>query len=343
MYKIAVLRGDGIGPEIVDESLKVLDFIADKYQLDFDISFGHFGGEGIDKEGCPFPETTKRIIDQADAVLLGAVGGPKWNDAPKRPEAGLLELRQYIKSYCNVRPIIGFEPLLDMSPVKLDGPVDICFIRELTGGIYFGERGFNEDEAFDVEKYSKSEVQRISKKAFEYSKNRRGKVTSVDKSNVLSSSKLWRQTVKEISKAYDSELNHMYVDNAAMQLILNPYQFDVVLTNNIFGDILSDEASVLAGSIGVLPSASIGDGIGLFEPIHGSAPDIAGEDIANPIGMIMSLAMMLDYLGYKAIYNDIYEAINNTLKEGYGTIDLKLDRHITTSEWTNRLIKTLGI
>lgn len=342
MYKIVVLRGDGIGPEIVDESLRILNYVSDKYQLDFDISYGHFGGDGIDKEGNPFPESTKKLVNDAHAILLGAVGGPKWNHASKRPETGLLELRKHIKAYCNIRPIICFEPLLEMSPVKIDKAIDICFIRELTGGIYFGEKGSNDQEAFDVEKYNKHEIERIAKKAFEISNKRQQKVTSIDKSNVLSSSKLWRKTVEEVSSSYTSELNHMYVDNAAMQLILNPQQFDVILTNNIFGDILSDEASALAGSIGVLPSASVGDGVALFEPIHGSAPDIAGENIANPIGMILSVGMMLAHLGYEHIYKEIHNGINETLKEGYGTIDLKLDKRITTEEWTTRLLKTLG-
>jgi 3-isopropylmalate dehydrogenase len=345
MYKIAVLRGDGIGPEIVNQSLRVLEFIEEKYNLDLDISFAHFGGEGIDKEGHPFPSSTVELVDAADAVLLGAVGGPKWDNAEVRPEQGLLALRKHLKAYCNLRPIICFDALNEMSPLKLDPnkKIDMCFVRELTGGIYFGEKGRENDEAYDVERYHKDEVKRIAFKAFELSNKRRSKVTSVDKSNVLESSKLWRETVNEISSGYTNELNHMYVDNAAMQLIINPYQFDVVLTNNIFGDILSDEASVLAGSIGVLPSASIGDGKGLFEPISGSAPDIAGKDIANPIGMIMSVAMMLqNLLNRNDIYDFIYENIEKTLNQGIGTSDLKLSKQISTSEWTTKLLNNMN-
>lgn len=347
MYKIAVLKGDGIGPEIVDESLRILDYIANRFKMNFDITEANFGGSAIDKEGHPFPETTQKVIDQSEAILLGAVGGPKWEHAAVRPEKGLLSLRKYLNAYCNLRPIICFDPLKEMSPIKLDPDkkVDICFVRELTGGIYFGEKGIEESEdtkAYDVEAYSVSEVKRISKRAFDLSQSRDKRVTSVDKSNVLESSKLWRSEVISNSKNYDVVLDHMYVDNAAMQLIKNPYQFDVILTNNIFGDILSDEASVLAGSIGVLPSASVGDSKALYEPIHGSAPDIAGQGKANPIGMILSVAMMLDNsFNRKDIYNFIYGAIENTLKQGYGTIDLNLDYIQTTSEWTNQLIETM--
>jgi len=347
MYKIAVLKGDGIGPEIVDESLKVLDYISNRFEFSYEINEANFGGDAIDKEGHPFPETTQHIIDQSDAILLGAVGGPKWENAAVRPEKGLLSLRKYLNAYCNLRPIICFDPLKSMSPIKLDPDkkVDICFVRELTGGIYFGEKGIEESEdtkAYDVEAYTVSEVKRISKRAFDLSQTRDRKVTSVDKSNVLESSKLWRREVITNSQNYDVTLEHMYVDNAAMQLIKNPYQFDVILTNNIFGDILSDEASVLAGSIGVLPSASVGDKKALYEPIHGSAPDIAGEGKANPIGMILSVAMMLENsFNRKDVYHFIYNAIEKTLNDGYGTIDLNLDYIQSTSEWTNQLIETM--
>ncbi|MCH4890583.1 3-isopropylmalate dehydrogenase [Acidaminobacter sp. JC074] len=344
MYKIAVLRGDGIGPEIVDQSLRVLNFIEEKYQLDFDIKYAHFGGKGIDEEGHPFPESTKSIVDWSDAVLLGAVGGPKWDQAKDRPEQGLLSLRKHLGAYCNLRPIITFEALKDMSPLKLDQGknIDLCFVRELTGGIYFGKKERIDDLAYDQKQYETYEVKRIAKKAFELSKKRAGKICSVDKSNVLMSSKLWREEVEKMNETYQVDLNHMYVDNAAMQLIMNPYQFDVILTGNMFGDILSDEASVLAGSIGVLPSASIGDEKGLYEPIHGSAPDIAGQDIANPIGMIMSLAMMFQNSFERTdIYDFIYKNVNKTLEDGYGTVDLKLDRKVTTREWTDQLIKNM--
>lgn len=345
MYKIAVLRGDGIGPEIVDQSLRVLSYIEEKFQLDLEISFAHFGGDAIDIEGHPFPASTRRIVDASDAILLGAVGGPKWDDAKVRPEKGLLDLRKHLDAYCNLRPIIAFGALKDMSPLKItsDEPIDMCFVRELTGGIYFGEKNRKNDMAYDVKSYSKFEIDRISKKAFELSQKRRGKVCSVDKSNVLQSSKLWRETVIDLSKNYDVSLNHMYVDNAAMQLVLNPYQFDVILTGNMFGDILSDEASVLAGSIGVLPSASIGDSKGIYEPIHGSAPDIAGKNKANPVGMIMSVAMMFqNSFDRTDIYEFIYKHVDNVLSKGFGTADLKLKHQMTTSEWTNKLLESMS-
>lgn len=345
MYKIAVLKGDGIGPEILDESLRVLDFIASKFNIDFHIDECDFGGAAIDLQGHPFPKSTQTVIDQSHAILLGAVGGPKWADAEVRPEQGLLSLRKYLNAYCNLRPIICFEPLKRMSPIKLDQdrPLNICFVRELTGGIYFGEKGIIESDdtkAYDVEAYSVSEINRIANKAFDLSKMRKRKVTSVDKSNVLESSKLWRKEVTRIGEVHDVTLDHMYVDNAAMQLIKNPYQFDVILTNNIFGDILSDEASILAGSIGVLPSASVGDRKALYEPIHGSAPDIAGQNKANPIGMILSVAMMMETsFDRPDVYKFIYESIEAVLEAGYGTCDLYLSSVLSTHEFTNKLIE----
>lgn len=340
MIKIAALNGDGIGPEIMAQGLRVLSHVAGKYNIDIEVKEAAFGGEAIDAFGHPFPDSTKEIVDESDAILLGAVGGDRWNGCEVRPEHGLLSLRKYLKAYCNLRPIICFEPLMAMSPIKHEGPIDLCFVRELTGGIYFGEKGEGEDFAYDVEKYATYEIERIAKCAFDLAKQRSNKVTSIDKSNVLNSSKLWRKTVTENNPGVS--LNHMYVDNAAMQLILNPSQFDVVLTNNIFGDILSDEASVLAGSIGVLPSASIGDEKGLYEPIHGSAPDIAGENIANPIGMILSVAMMFQASFNRSdVYNAIYNGVKETLSQGFGTVDLKLPKRVTTSEWTDRLIENI--
>lgn len=345
MVTIAVLKGDGIGPEIVDEGIRVLNFISKRFDFEVRVEEANFGGAAIDIEGHPFPETTKQIVDLSDAILLGAVGGPKWSSEKVRPEQGLLSLRKHLHAYCNIRPIICFESLREMSPIKLDTnkKLDICFVRELTGGIYFGEKGTIDSEdprAYDVESYSVSEIRRIAKKAFDLSLTRNRKVTSVDKSNVLESSKLWRKEVTSGGKSYDIELNHMYVDNAAMQLIINPYQFDVILTNNIFGDILSDEASVLAGSIGVLPSASIGDKQSLYEPIHGSAPDIAGENKANPIGMILSIAMMMENsFNRPDIYKFIYDSIESVLSKGIGTTDLHLEKKLSTSEWTAELIK----
>lgn len=346
MYKVAVLKGDGIGPEIMDSALKVIDVIRDIYQIEIETVEGLIGGSAYDIFETPFPIETQHMIDQCDAVLLGAVGGPKWDNVKSdlRPEKGLLSLRKHLKAYCNIRPIIDFEALRKMSPIKRELPMNLCFVRELTGGIYFGNRKTEEingiTSAYDMMQYSKTEIERIAEKAFELASTRNHKVTSVDKSNVLDSSKLWRKTVIEKSKNHKSELNHMYVDNAAMQLILNPHQFDVILTSNMFGDILSDEASALVGSIGVLPSISIGDGIALYEPIHGSAPDIAGEGIANPIGMIMSIAEMYRYsFKREEIYDQIFNCITATLNEGYGTPDLKLLKHVTTNEWTDQLIK----
>lgn len=351
MIKIGVLKGDGIGPEIMDSALRVLDVIKDKFKIEIKCTDALIGGAAYDVHGHPFPTETIQVLNDVDAVLLGAVGGDKWDDvkADLRPEKGLLMLRKHLKTYCNIRPIIGFDALQSMSPLKLDEnkTIDMCFVRELTGGIYFGERGYIEENgetsAFDVLKYSRPEIDRITQKAFEIATVRRKKVTSVDKSNVLHSSKLWRKTVNEKKDQHDIDVNHMYVDNAAMQLIVNPYQFDVVLTSNMFGDILSDEASVLVGSIGVLPSASIGDGIGLYEPIHGSAPDIAGLDIANPVGMILSLAIMFKYsFKREDIYDYIYNAVNATFLDGYGTKDLKaIDKNVSTSQWTTQLIHNM--
>jgi 3-isopropylmalate dehydrogenase len=351
MYKIAILKGDGIGPEIMDSAIRVLDVVKNKFNIEVEYVESLIGGAAYDVHEHPLPQETLDVIDQADAVLLGAVGGDKWDDvaAELRPERGLLQLRKHLGTYCNIRPIIGFDALKSMSPLTaMKETIDMCFVRELTGGIYFGEKGYVEENnitsAYDILKYSQPEIERIASKAFEIASIRRKKVTSIDKSNVLHSSKLWRKTVEEKNKYYDVDLNHMYVDNAAMQMIINPQQFDVVLTSNMFGDILSDEASVLVGSIGVLPSASIGDGIGLYEPIHGSAPDIAGQDLANPTGMILSLGIMFKYSFDRSdVYDYLYEAVNATFNQGYGTKDLSaMDRLVTTSEWTERLIVNMS-
>jgi 3-isopropylmalate dehydrogenase len=348
MYNIAILKGDGIGPEIIDASLKVLDVLCKKNGIEYALKEAPIGGEAIDVYNTPFPDITKEVIDSSDAILLGAVGGPKWDGVPSeiRPEKGLLSLRQYIKAYCNIRPITGFEALKEISPIKNANHIDLCFIRELTGGIYFGDKSTTIDEgvttARDVMQYNTVEVRRIAKKAFEFANQRKGHVTSVDKSNVLSSSKLWRTVTEEVAREYKIPLKHMYVDNAAMQLILNPGQFDVILTSNMFGDILSDEASVLVGSIGVLPSVSIGDGIGLYEPIHGSAPDIAGMNIANPIGMVMSVGEMFRYSFKRPdVYDALLIGINKTLLRGYGTKDLPMSKCVTTTEWIDHLIEDL--
>lgn len=329
-YKIAVLKGDGIGPEIITEAIKVLDKVAEKYGHKFVYQRGYLGGESIDKYGVPYSEETSRICRNSDAILLGAVGGPKWNEieADKRPEKGLLAIRKELAVYTNLRPAILFKELRSASPLKdeiVEDGLDVMIVRELTGGIYFGPREYSEEKAVDTMPYTRNEIERIARKAFEIARNRNKKLTSVDKHNVLDTSKLWRKIVNEVAKDYpDIEVSHMYVDNAAMQLIINPRQFDVILTENMFGDILSDEASMLTGSLGMLPSASLGDGkLGLYEPCHGSAPDIAGQNIANPIATIMSAAMMLRYsFGLEKEALAIEKAIQDVLSQGYRTADI---------------------
>ena len=301
-YKITLLKGDGIGPEIVNQAVKVLNKAAEKFGFTVEYDEALLGGCAIDATGVPLPEETVGKCKASDSVLLGAVGGPKWDNQPgsNRPEAGLLGIRGALGLFANLRPSVIFGPLKSASPIKdeiIGDDMDIMIVRELTGGIYFGQRGREDDAAWDTEKYSVAEVERIARVAFDLAMKRNKKLTSVDKANVLESSRLWRQTVIEVSKDYpEVELNHMYVDNCAMQLVRNPKQFDVIVTSNIFGDILSDEASMIAGSIGMLASASLSGGkLGLYEPIHGSAPDIAGKGIANPLATILSVAMMLRY------------------------------------------------
>ena len=301
-YKITLLKGDGIGPEIVNQAVKVLNKAAEKFGFTVEYDEALLGGCAIDATGVPLPEETVAKCKASDSVLLGAVGGPKWDNQPgsNRPEAGLLGIRGALGLFANLRPSVIFGPLKSASPIKdesIGDDMDIMIVRELTGGIYFGQRGREDDAAWDTEKYSVAEVERIARVAFDLAMKRNKKLTSVDKANVLESSRLWRQTVIEVSKDYpEVELNHMYVDNCAMQLVRNPKQFDVIVTSNIFGDILSDEASMIAGSIGMLASASLSGGkLGLYEPIHGSAPDIAGKGIANPLATILSVAMMLRY------------------------------------------------
>lgn len=336
-YKIAVIPGDGIGPEIMNEALKVLDKVGEKYGHSFECTKVLAGGAAIDATGKSLPQETLDVCKASDAVMLGAVGGPKWDNLPggERPERALLGLRKELGLYANLRPAIVFDELADASPLKpsiIDGGLDILIVRELTGGIYFGERNTEqgtEEEgmvAWDVEKYSEMEVKRIAKIAFDMAAKRSGKVCSVDKANVLDSSRLWRKTVAEMHAADypEIELSNMYVDNAAMQLVRGPKQFDVIVTSNIFGDILSDEASQITGSIGMLPSASLGEGnFGMYEPIHGSAPDIAGKNIANPIATILSVAMMLRYtLGLGEEADAIEKAVSDFLKTGHRTADL---------------------
>ncbi len=305
-YTIAVIPGDGIGPDIVEQALKVMHKVGDKFGHTFTCQTVLAGGAAIDATGGCLPQETIDVCKASDAVLLGAVGGPKWDNLPggERPERALLGIRKELGLFANLRPAVIFEELAAASPLKpeiLAGGLDIVVVRELTGGIYFGERGTKETDlgpaAYDVEMYAEEEVRRIAKVAFDMAMKRNKHVTSVDKANVLDSSRLWRRVVAEVAKDYpEVTLDNMYVDNAAMQLVRNPRQFDVIVTSNIFGDILSDEASQITGSIGMLPSASLAKGnFGMYEPIHGSAPDIAGQNKANPTATILSVGMMLRY------------------------------------------------
>jgi 3-isopropylmalate dehydrogenase len=328
-YKIALIKGDGIGPEIIDEAVKVLDAVSSKE--DFEIAYSDFllGGIAIDVKGEPLPQKTIDGCLNSDAVLFGAIGGEKWDKLPrdKRPESGLLKLRKSLGVFANLRPTTVFDELINASTLKHEvvKGVDLLVVRELIGGIYFGQPRANDgNRAYNTMVYEKEEIKRIARVAFETAQKRSKKVCSVDKSNVLEVSQLWRDTVEEIAKDYeDVSLSHMYIDNAAMQLIRNPKQFDVILTSNLFGDILSDEASMISGSIGLLPSASIGGKVGLYEPIHGSAPDIAGQGIANPIATILSAAMMLRYsLNETNAANRIELAVKDVLKDGYRTKDI---------------------
>lgn len=328
-YKIALIKGDGIGPEIIDEATKVLDSVASCFDFDFEYIEALMGGNAYDITGDPLPNETVKIALSSDAVLFGAIGGPKWDNLPreKRPESGLLRFRKELGVYANLRPAIVYDELINASTLKpsVVKGVDLMVVRELIGGIYFGEpKGRDENRGWNTMVYSKDEIVRIAHQAFQIAMTRSKKVCSIDKANVLDVSQLWRDVVSEVAKEYpEVELGHMYVDNAAMQLIRDPKQFDVMLTGNIFGDILSDEASMLSGSIGLLPSASVGAKIGVYEPIHGSAPDIAGQGIANPIATIASASMMLRYAlkEYEAA-DRIDAAIKRALKEGYRTKDI---------------------
>ncbi len=328
-YKIALIRGDGIGPEIIEEAVKVLDAVCVMENIKLDYQEYLMGGIAYDILGDPLPEETLKGAKNCDAVLFGAVGGEKWDSLPqeKRPEAGLLGIRKELEVFANIRPVKVYEELTEASTLKPEvvKGVDLVVVRELVGGIYFGEpRAKNEDKALNTMVYTKDEIKRIAKVAFDMAKKRKNKVVSVDKANVLEVSAFWRECVEEVAKDFrEVTLEHMYVDNAAMQLIRKPSQFDIILTNNIFGDILSDEASMISGSIGLLPSASIGEKYALFEPIHGSAPDIAGQGIANPIAAILSAAMMLKYwLNEKEAAKRIEKAVKDVLKEGYRTKDI---------------------
>ena len=333
-YNIAVVAGDGIGPDIVEETIKVLNTVGEKFGHEFDYKHVLAGGCAIDKFGTALPDETLEVCKKSDAVLLGAVGGPKWDnpDAKVRPEQALMGLRSGLGLYCNLRPATLYAPLKDASPLKeelVNKGIDIAIVRELTGGIYFGKRGREVvdgvQSAYDTERYNVNEIKRIAKIGFETAMKRKKKLTCVDKANILESSRLWRVVLDEMSKDYpEVELNYLYVDNTAMQIVKEPSQFDVIVTSNIFGDILSDEASMVTGSIGMLPSASLGEGtLGMYEPIHGSAPDIAGKGIANPLATILSGAMMLRYsFNLEKEAQAIEKAVLSVLEDGYRTGDI---------------------
>lgn len=352
-----MLPGDGIGPDITAQVKKVLDVVSKKYGQDFEYEYALLGGVAIDEAGTPLPQETIDICRDSKAVFLGAVGGERWDDLPGnlRPEAGLLGIRKALGVYANLRPALLFSQLKAASTLKeevLGDGLDIMIVRELTGGMYFGDKGREDidggERAWDVEVYTTHEVEKVTHMAFEIARTRGRKLTSIDKANVLESSRLWRSMVEKVAEDYsDVELNHMYVDNAAMQLVRNPKQFDVIVTNNIFGDILSDEAAMLTGSLGMLPSASLGDGnIGLYEPIHGSAPDIAGKDMANPIASIMSVAMMLEYsLDMKEGAQDVYRAVEEVLDRGYRTADIMQESMIEvgTEKMGDLIAESIGL
>ena len=341
--KIAVLPGDGIGKEIVAGAIEVLQAVAEEYNHQFVFEYGRLGGEAIDVDGTPLPQATVELCKNSDAILLGAVGGPKWdqNTPALRPEAGLLAIRKELELFANLRPVQAISSLTDASTFKnevIDG-VDLMIVRELTGGIYFGSPRERREEngqkmVVDTLSYTNEEIERIIRKAFELAMIRNKKVTSVDKANVLESSRVWREIANEVAKDFpEVELEHMLVDNAAMQLIRAPKQFDVMVTENMFGDILSDEASMLTGSLGMLSSASLSaNGPGLYEPAHGSAPDIAGQNKANPLATILSTAMMLKY-SFNLIEegNVIEEAVNRVLEKGYRTADISEENTKLTS------------
>jgi 3-isopropylmalate dehydrogenase len=354
--KIVILPGDGIGKEVTTEGKKVLQKIAEVFGHQFEYDEATIGHDAIETTGDPLPDATLSKLKNCDAILFGAVGHPKYDNDPTlkvRPEQGLLKMRKELGLYANLRPIKLFDELLEASSIKpeiLKGS-DILFFRELTGDVYFGEKGRRDDgnTAYDLMIYQKYEVERIAHKAFQAARTRRKKVTSVDKANVLESSRLWRQVVTEIGKSYpDVELEHQFVDAAAMKLIQNPCSFDVVVTGNLFGDILTDEASQIAGSMGMLASASVGDKVGLYEPIHGSAHDITGKGIANPLASILSVALMLDIsFGLKVESDAIIKAVEQTLKQGYRTGDIadsKTDKNkiLNTTNMGNKIVEQIG-
>ena len=327
--KLAVLPGDGIGPEVIEQAVKVLDAVAERYGHFFSYCYGDIGAIAIDHTGSPLPEETLEACRTASAILMGAIGHPRYDQDPNakvRPEQGLLQLRKSLGLFANIRPVTAYDGLLDLSPLRREilAGTDLIIYRELTGGLYFGEKEEGDRQASDLCRYTVEEVDRVARLAFEKAGQRRKRLTLVDKANVLATSRLWRRRIMELAGDYpDVEVEYLYVDNAAMQLVLNPSYFDVILTENLFGDILSDEASVLAGSLGMLPSASIGLQTSLFEPVHGSYPQAAGQDIANPIAAVLSAGMMLDQLGLQPEAEAVRLAVTRVLRLGVGTPDLK--------------------
>lgn len=353
-YKITVLKGDGIGPEIVDECIKVLNAAGKKFGFEMQYDYQLLGGCAIDETGVPYPAETAAACKASDAVLLGAVGGEKWDSQPgaNRPEAGLLAIRGDLGLFANLRPAKIFAPLRHASPLKdeiIGAGLDILIVRELTGGIYFGDRATYEENgvtgAYDTERYTVPEIERIVRAGFQYAMKRKKKLTCVDKANVLESSRLWRRVADRVSADFpEVALSYMYVDNCAMQLVRNPQQFDTIVTSNIFGDILSDEASMISGSIGMLASASLAGGtFGLYEPIHGSAPDIAGQQKANPLATILSGAMMLRYTFDEALAADAIEAAVDAALESARTPDIYEPgfTSVTTSQMGDLVVSLL--
>jgi len=355
MYRIAVLPGDGIGPEVIKQAIRVLEAVGKRFGIEYKFTKALVGGAAYDETGSPLPEETLELCLRSDAVLFGAVGGPKWDELPLhlRPEVGaLLPLRKKLGLYANLRPVKVFPSLVGASTLKPEvvAGIDLVIVRELTGGLYFGQK-YREalpdgsTRVVDTLEYTTPEIERILRKAFELARQRRRKVTSVDKSNILESSRYWRELAIKIGAEYpDVELDHMYVDNCAMQLVKNPGQFDVLVMENMFGDILSDQASVLGGSLGMLPSASLGGKTGLYEPVHGTAPDIAGKDIANPLATILSAAMLLRYsLGQDEAADCVERAVARTLEMGYRTGDLMEEgkKLVGTEEMGSQVVKLI--
>lgn len=344
-YKIVALPGDGIGPEILNGSLEILQQLSKEFHFEYELESHDFGGIAIDNHGKPLPDSTLNACKNADAILLGAVGGPKWTDPNNRPEQGLLGIRKALGLFANIRPTTVTNGTSHLSPIKEErvAKTDFILVRELTGGIYFGEpKQLSENDALDSLTYTRDEIERIARVGFELAQKRHKKLTSVDKENVLSSSKLWRNVINEVSQSYpDVEVNHLLVDACAMHLITNPSQFDVIVTENLFGDILSDESSVIPGSLGLSPSASFSEqGPRLYEPIHGSAPDIANQDIANPFGMLLSVAMCLrESLNEDKAADKLENVIYQLIKEGKTTRDL--NGNYLTSEIFNYVKENL--